>query len=126
MASPFAQNSLEIANERKQEGNDQFRAGKWNEAIVAYRSALNCLPRRLVKDGDTPSPTADEGDDDEVTENPKAQKAKEPEVEGVDEVSSPAVSEAEKEYARLRAILSANIGACFVKLVRASYTPLYG
>ncbi|KAH9486748.1 Tetratricopeptide repeat protein 1 [Psilocybe cubensis] len=110
--TPLEEDYLEVANERKQEGNDHFRAGKWNEALVAYRSALNCLPKRPA------SPRAEKsqlGEDDEGGEpepTPDLPKAE----EDVIDLSSPAVSEVDKEAARLRAVLNANMGACFVKL----------
>jgi hypothetical protein len=114
------QNYLDIANERKQEGNDCFRAGKWNEALVAYRSALNSLPKR---------PTKSRPDTSELDETPGEDPSTKPERKGSDDereqepvvdVSSPAVTESEKESVRLRSVLNANVGACFVKLVSAS------
>ncbi|KIM48022.1 hypothetical protein M413DRAFT_439716 [Hebeloma cylindrosporum] len=107
-------NYLDIANERKQEGNDCFRAGKWNEALTAYRSALNSLPKRPTK------PRPDVSEQDEIPgEDPSTKKGSDDEgekEEAVVDVSSPAVTESEKESVRLRSVLNANIGACFVKL----------
>jgi len=117
------QNYLEIANERKQEGNDYFRHGNWNEALVAYRSALNSLPKRPTKPSlDAKSPneldeTLEEGDG--ASTQPE-QRATEKEIPAVVDISSPAVAESEKESVRLRSVLNANIGACFVKLVSAT------
>lgn len=42
----MAQTCLRDAEALKVEGNDHFRASRWNEALVAYRSALGRLPRR--------------------------------------------------------------------------------
>ena len=57
-----------------------------------------------------------------TTKSKQKEKAKEDEI--VD-VSSPAVSEAEQEQTKLRAVLNANIGACFVKLVRVLSPPIF-
>ncbi|CAA7266620.1 unnamed protein product [Cyclocybe aegerita] len=103
---------LETAKERKLEGNDHFRAGKWNDALVAYRAALNCLPKRPPKPQEEGQRKGLHDDlDEESPPRPKEDKDAE-----VADVSSPAVSEADKEHAQLRAVLNANIGACFVKL----------
>ena len=115
------QNYLDIANERKQEGNDCFRAGKWNEALVAYRSALNSLPKRPTKSRpDTSELDETLGQDPSTKPEPKGSSDDEGEKEPVVDVSSPAVTESEKESVRLRSVLNANIGACFVKLVSAT------
>lgn len=114
------QNYLDIANERKQEGNDCFRAGKWNEALTAYRSALNSLPKRPTKSKpDTSELDETPGEDPSTKHERKDGDDDEGEREPVVDVSSPAVTESEKESVRLRSVLNANIGACFVKLVSA-------
>lgn len=41
-----AQTCIRDAEVLKVEGNDHFRASRWNEALVSYRSALGRLPRR--------------------------------------------------------------------------------
>lgn len=41
-----AQTCLRDAEALKTEGNDHFRALRWNKALVSYRSALGRLPRR--------------------------------------------------------------------------------
>ncbi|KAF8167914.1 hypothetical protein B0H34DRAFT_37492 [Crassisporium funariophilum] len=110
---------MEVANERKSEGNECFRAGKWNEALVAYRSGLNCLPKRLPKP-ETGVPDAKDAKLREETV-PTADVAslaseKPVEPEPVIDIASPAVSEEDKECGRLRSVLNANIGACHVKL----------
>ncbi|PPQ89610.1 hypothetical protein CVT25_012355 [Psilocybe cyanescens] len=108
----LVENYLEIASDRKQDGNNHFRAGKWDEALVAYRSALNCLPKRSLSANEVnPLPSEEDGEAGEK-QNSDAPKAE----EDVVDISSPAVSETDKEAARLRAVLNANIGACFVKL----------
>jgi len=99
--------SLETANERKEEGNQFFRAGKWNDALVAYQAALNCVPKRSQAKGKEKSTTDVEGE--HVSEPAKE--------EVVTDISSPAVTDTEKNNSKLRAILNSNIGACYVKLV---------
>jgi len=110
-------NYLEIANERKCEGNECFRAKKWNEALVAYQSGLDYLPKRPSKSG-TDSKIASNPPSDETAEDtdpstlPKD--AEDPAIEIVSPAS--AENESDRECARLRAALNANIGACYVKL----------
>ncbi|KAJ7646857.1 hypothetical protein FB45DRAFT_891631 [Roridomyces roridus] len=102
---------LSAAEELKAEGNDHFRAGRWEEALVAYRAGVGRLPPRKVKpivrgsrdvDGEAEAEEEDgdgDGDDAKVEE--------EPEIPPTPE---------EIEYAKVRAVLNANIGACYVKL----------
>jgi len=116
--SKFHQNYLDIANERKQDGNDCFRAGKWNEALTAYRSALNSLPKRPTKSRPDTSELDETLGEDSSTKHERKD-SDDDEGEPVVDVSSPAVTESEKESVRLRSVLNANIGACFVKLVSA-------
>ena len=114
----IVQNYLDVANERKQEGNDCFRTGKWNEALIAYRSALNSLPKRPTQSRSDTSEVDEALGEDPSTKHERKGSDDEAEREPVvDEVSSPAVTESEKESVRLRSVLNANIGACFVKLV---------
>lgn len=99
------------ADELKQEGNESFRASRWNEALVSYKTALNRLPRRKKQ-----SPSPDSSPDDTTSDggvrsgssNVPAQE------EGPEPTNTP--SELEAECAKARAVLNANIGACLVKL----------
>ncbi|KAJ6604370.1 hypothetical protein DFH09DRAFT_1122457 [Mycena vulgaris] len=93
---------LRLAEEFKTEGNDHFRARRWDEALVAYRAGLGRLPQKRkaeiqsLVDDENDTPLAPESADitpDEVPLTPE-----------------------ETECAKARAVLSANIGACFVKL----------
>ena len=111
------QNYLDIAKERKQEGNDCFRTGKWNEALIAYRSALNSLPKRPTQSRPDTSEVDETLEEDPSAKSEPKASDDEAEREPVVGVSSPAVAESEKESVRLRSVLNANIGACFVKLV---------
>lgn len=94
------------AQERKAEGNDYFRANKWNEALVAYRTGLNRLPKLKSKPEDL------------ARENPEGQ--------SLDSIDSPTEvensksdsedSEINQELTKARAVLNANIAACYLKL----------
>lgn len=97
---------LQDAQERKAEGNDYFRANKWNEALVAYRTGLNRLPKLKSKPEDL------------ARENPEGQ--------SLDSIDSPTEvensksdsedSEINQELTKARAVLNANIAACYLKL----------
>ncbi|KAJ7130079.1 TPR-like protein [Mycena crocata] len=98
--------SLRIAEELKIEGNDHFRAGKWDEALVAYRTGLGRLPPRKQE----PSPAIIEDEDDiSAHDEPEASTAPK-------EDEDVSMTAEETECAKARAVLNANIGACFVKL----------
>ncbi|KAJ7456708.1 hypothetical protein FB451DRAFT_1276916 [Mycena latifolia] len=96
---------LRIADEFKSEGNDHFRARRWDEALVAYRAGLGRLPKRSKPESQPPV----EDDDD----TPLAQGSAEGTAAKDEEI--PMTLE-EIECAKARAVLNANIGACFVKL----------
>lgn len=97
---------LQDAQERKAEGNDYFRANKWNEALVAYRTGLNRLPKLKSKPEDL------------ARENPEGQ--------SLDSIDSPTEvensksdsedSEINQELTKARAVFNANIAACYLKL----------
>ncbi|KAJ7102207.1 TPR-like protein [Mycena belliarum] len=97
--------SLRIADEFKSEGNDHFRARRWNEALVAYRAGLGRLPKKAKPE--VRPPTEDEDDIPSTEESTDTAAAK------VDQV---ALTPEEVECAKARAVLNANIGACYVKL----------
>jgi tetratricopeptide (TPR) repeat protein len=104
---------LDVANDRKQDGNDLFRVGKWEEAMTAYRSALGCLPKRTIS-APVPQPARSDtmSDSDGLGEDVQTPLVN----EEVIEVVSPVVGESEREMKKLRAVLNANIGACYLKL----------
>ncbi|EPQ61387.1 hypothetical protein GLOTRDRAFT_90232 [Gloeophyllum trabeum ATCC 11539] len=111
------QQSLQEAEELKLEGNDYFRAGKWTEALNAYRTGLGRLPRRKKnltskkgKERERDLTSGLDEDDDQGDDRPLAtgnEDGQEPQ---------PPLTEVEKECAKVRAVLSANIGACHMKL----------
>lgn len=107
--SYFPQRCLQTADELKTEGNEHFRGQRWNEALAQYRSALGQLPRRKEKMRPDPPPL----DELNSGSDKGKEKAKDEELEDVDPTSA--------ECAKARAILNANIGACFVKLVTRRY-----
>ncbi|KAK0473168.1 TPR-like protein, partial [Armillaria novae-zelandiae] len=100
------QKCLRYAEELKHEGNDHFRQRQWNEALVAYQSGLGHLPKRRPKKI-SESPEDDLSHLDEDEDGPT-----EPVATPNDEVET----ETDKECARVRAVLNANIGACYVKM----------
>lgn len=100
----FPQRSLQTADELKAEGNEYFRGKRWDEALAQYRSALGNLPKRKEKRPDTQP--LDESDSN--SDKGKGREVEE-EVEEIDPLDT--------ECARARAVLNANIGACYVKLV---------
>ncbi|KAG7450319.1 TPR-like protein [Guyanagaster necrorhizus] len=98
--------SLQYAEELKLEGNDHFRQAQWNEALVAYQSGLGHLPKRRFKSvSELPENILRTNDKDREIDEPDVTSDR-PEV----------VTEMDKECARARAVLNANIGACFVKM----------
>ncbi|KAG6900154.1 hypothetical protein C0993_002083 [Termitomyces sp. T159_Od127] len=95
-----SQSSIHTADELKDRGNDYFRSSQWKEALVAYKSALCHLPRRTLQ---SETNGRSEGDESVVHD-----------VEPANNDQAPIEIDA---IVRRRAVLNANIGACFVKLV---------
>ncbi|KAN0100786.1 hypothetical protein V8E55_000770 [Tylopilus felleus] len=93
---------LDKANELKLEGNESFKATKWNEALVSYRTALGHLPPR--------HPPAEPGSDQADLDSPGP--TTEPDVASM----SDGVDVLDAECAKVRAVLHANIAACLLKL----------
>ncbi|KAI0094636.1 hypothetical protein BDY19DRAFT_988455 [Irpex rosettiformis] len=105
---------LEDAEELKQEGNAHFRSGRWNEAIVAYKSALGRLPKRPQKKR-TPKDSiaeADEGDRMDF----RSQKTREDDERSKQELDPEETTLLPAECAKARSVLSANIAAVHFKL----------
>ncbi|OSX67409.1 hypothetical protein POSPLADRAFT_1130294, partial [Postia placenta MAD-698-R-SB12] len=104
------QKCLADADELKQEGNEHFRAKRWEEALASYRAGLGRLPKRKAASSGGP-PDSDE-DAEGVSEGPApAQGDVAPEA-----AAEQPPSELELECAKARAVMNANIGACYVKL----------
>ncbi|KAF8446129.1 TPR-like protein [Boletus edulis BED1] len=105
MTTPVPQpprEQLDKANELKLEGNELFKARKWNEALVSYRTALSHLPPRNRSD----KPDLDQADVDSqgLTEDPN--------MAAVSDIPDALDAECEKA----RSVLYANIGACLSKM----------
>ncbi|KIY63640.1 TPR-like protein [Cylindrobasidium torrendii FP15055 ss-10] len=108
---------LARADELKNEGNDHFRAQRWNEALVAYQSGLGQLPKRPLPRNTVveTDPYQDDSDEEESSKRtPGTPKDPTPtqEAESVATPSSPTPD----IYSKPRAVLNANIAACYLKL----------
>ncbi|KAF7306655.1 TPR-REGION domain-containing protein [Mycena indigotica] len=88
-------------SELKQEGNEHFRGQRWEQALAAYRTALGRLPKRRKLPEPKPVPPDDDEDIQESNQEEEEPQELTPE---------------ELEHAKTRAVLNANIGACYVKL----------
>jgi hypothetical protein len=104
---------LQEAERLKQEGNNHFRSKVWEEALAQYRSALGHLPgrqrespRESVEPPEPPQP-----EEEEDKSSPETRPATLPFSKGED---SPEITKA-------RAVLNANIAACYVQLVCALF-----
>ncbi|KAI0702526.1 TPR-like protein [Cytidiella melzeri] len=108
---------LEDANELKQEGNDHFRSSEWNEALVAYRSALGRLPKRpappkqkeTLREVDELDGVAEGGQNAAESSQTKGNSSRA-------ESPPPDPTPLQTECKKARAVLNANIAACHVKL----------
>ena len=94
---------MQEAERLKQEGNNHFRSKAWEEALAQYKSALGHLPRRKRE------PLREPVEPPEVAEisTPEALPATPPQPR----------NEESLEIVKARAILNANVGACYVQLV---------
>jgi hypothetical protein len=99
----------------KLEGNDHFRAERWDEALFSYRRGLGQLPKRR----DRRTERVDEDEGPSVREQDSGVDVSEGRQNGVKEVEvlSEAQVAVDKQYAKARSVINANIGACCVKLV---------
>ncbi|KAJ4494330.1 TPR-like protein [Lentinula lateritia] len=102
---------LRYAEELKGEGNDHFRARRWEEALAAYRSALGRLPKHK------PIPKSERNIDiDELSPASNSSGQSSNENPARNEVDETPLTEEEMQVAKARSVLNANIGACYVKL----------
>jgi hypothetical protein len=107
-------NQSQEAERLKFEGNHYFRLQRWEEALVAYKTALGYLPKRK------PEKTPERKEPDEPED--AAAEANE-ELSSAGAEPSDATPSSDSESIKARSILNANIGACHVKLV--SITPTF-
>ena len=125
----LVQARLGEAEDLKKEGNDLFRRSEWNEALQCYRNGLARLPKRrdpvpLSPPASSSSPGPPTTDDAGDPPSPVA----EGEVHGAstdaENQSEPsdrvnADSPLERECAKARSVLHANIATCHLKLASA-------
>ncbi|KAL0571007.1 hypothetical protein V5O48_010954 [Marasmius crinis-equi] len=122
-SAPGDKDCPEYADQMKAEGNEHFRAGRWEEALASYRVGLGNLPRRKTKSppksqarDDLPFDIEDEHDS-AFGKNASQDKGKHPEGSLRSEEDSESQDEAKEDpYSQPRAVLNANIAACFMKL----------
>jgi len=101
------EDSLRHAEELKGEGNDHYRARRWEDALAVYRTGLGRLPKRKPKprpSQNSPEHEVSVGDEPSDSENTKEQEEQEP------------LTEEQVQIAKVRAVLNANIAACYIKL----------
>lgn len=108
------------ADELKQEGNSLFRHNKWDDALQSYQNGLTRLPERRKP---SRPPATDEKNYSSPAEGEGTPTHTDTDVEeslasGTSDDSDPS-SPLERECAKARSVLNANIAACYVKLVRA-------
>ncbi|KAF9457092.1 hypothetical protein BDZ94DRAFT_1314517 [Collybia nuda] len=105
---------LSEADVLKSQGNDLFRSGRWGEALVAYQSGLGQLPKRKQKVTSGKVEFNGPIDDDEDKEDNKVDN--ESSINDDDSLEATPATETDILCSKARAILSANIGACHLKL----------
>lgn len=118
---------LRKAEELKSEGNDHFRGKRWSEALFAYRCGLGQLPKRREQAagridgeaGESSLPPTQVQDSNVNISNGGQEGDKE---EGA---SNETRAVLDRECAKTRSVMNANIGACYVKLVSHILTLTY-
>jgi hypothetical protein len=103
------------ADELKQDGNDLFRLNKWNEALQSYRNGLTRLPKRRCPPAPPATTHNEEGDPPPAAGGETSGTPTEVDSQPISDASANAL---ERECAKARSVLNANIAACHVKLVR--------
>ncbi|KAI9058839.1 TPR-like protein [Trametes sanguinea] len=110
---------LSDADALKQEGNEHFRTKQWDQALASYRAALGRLPKRRdppALKGKGKSRATDDEEDEHTAIN--TEEASSSDATPSQDVQEPVgvLTGSQLECAKARAVLNANIGACFVKL----------
>ena len=100
---------LEQADILKAEGNNHFRSKRWGEALTAYQAGLNRLPNKIQKQEHLSQDELSSNEDREMSTPNKP-----------DQRAFNLTSSELEDCATRRAVLNANIGACYVKLVITS------
>ena len=99
---------LQVAERLKQEGNNHFRSKAWEEALAQYKSALGHLPKRKAEPPREP---------DEPSESSEPEAAEISTPEALPATPPQPINEEAPEIVKARAVLNANVGACYVQLV---------
>jgi hypothetical protein len=111
------QGRLEEAEVLKQEGNDLFRLNKWNEALQSYRSGLAQLPKRRRPAAPQSTPRNEQDDPPPAAEGDTSHSPTENDGQSASSASPSVDSPLERECAKTRSVLNANVAVCHVKLV---------
>ncbi|KAH9064183.1 TPR-like protein, partial [Lactarius vividus] len=104
---------LDEADELKQEGNNLFRLNKWDNALQSYRNGLARLPERRKP---SVPPATDEKSHSPPAEGEGTPTDAEESLTSGSSLDSSSSSPLERECAKARSVLNANIAACYVKL----------
>ena len=89
----------------KQEGNIHFRSKAWEEALAQYKSALGHLPRRKREPPREPVELPEQSEVDTPSET-------------LGSATLPQQGDEDSpEIVKARAVLNANVAACYVQLV---------
>lgn len=108
--------ALDTAAELKQEGNEYFKSQDWNAALATYRSALGRLPKRPAQPDPATQGKGKEREVDDEEDVPTDAEPAEP-AQPADAAPLPTFStELQEACGKARAVLNANIAACYVKL----------
>jgi len=108
LSAPYSTDILQEAERLKQEGTNHFRSKAWEEALAQYKSALGHLPRREREPPREPVEPPEPSDPEEVGRSTS---------EALPATPSQPRNEEPPEIIKARAVLNANIGACYVQLV---------
>lgn len=98
---------LQEVERLKQEGNNHFRSKAWEEALAQYRSALGHLPRREREPPREPVEPLEQSDPEVVELSSSESQPATPQPR----------NEESPEIVKARAVLNANVAACYVQLV---------
>jgi len=98
---------LQEAERLKLEGNNHFRSKAWEEALAQYKSALGHLPRRMSEPLHEPDEPPEPSDPEVVGISTETPLATPPQPK----------NEESPEIVKARAVINANVGACYMQLV---------
>lgn len=111
-----SQEILDSASALKVKGNAEFGHGQWELALASYREALGQMPPSMRNSEGNERKGKERASEVEDAEAPEASEhTADAVVSGDDRSYEPE----EREMSKLRAILSSNVAACLLKLVRS-------